>query len=145
MAATPTITVTALCLLDDAGRLLLVRKRGTAMFMQPGGKPEPGETPAETGARELSEELGLTVHPEDLRLLGTWEGPAANEADTRLVATVFRCPLTARPSPAAEIEELTWLDLRDAAGRSDLAPLLTDYVVPRLLRDPERSGNRAVP
>lgn len=135
VAEAPTITVTALCLLDDDGRLLLVRKRGTTLFMQPGGKPEPGETPSETGARELSEELGLSVRPGDLRLLGTWEGPAANEADTRLVATVFLCPLTAEPFPAAEIEELAWLDLRDAARRADLAPLLTDYVVPRLLTD----------
>lgn len=143
MAEAPTITVTALCLLDDDGRLLLVRKRGTALFMQPGGKPEPGETPAETGVRELSEELGLTVHPGALALLGTWQGPAANEADTRLVATVFLCPLTAEPVPAAEIEELAWLDLGDAAGRQDLAPLLTDYVVPRLLGDPTRPGSRA--
>ena len=140
MAEAP-ITVTALCLLDDDGRLLLVRKRGTTLFMQPGGKPESGETPAETGARELSEELGLSVGPGDLGLLGTWEGPAANEPDTWLVATVFLCPLTGEPIPAAEIEELAWLDLRDAAGRPDLAPLLTDYVVPRLLRDraPRRS------
>ena len=36
------ITVTALCLLDHRHRLLLVRKRGTAIFMQPGGKPEAG-------------------------------------------------------------------------------------------------------
>ncbi len=129
----PIITVTALCLLDRRGRLLLVRKRGTTMFMQPGGKPEPGETPAGTGARELTEELGLTVRPGDLALLGTWRGPAANEADTLLVATVFLCPLTGEPVPAAEIEELAWLDLGDAAGRRDLAPLLTDFVVPRLL------------
>jgi len=128
----PTITVTALCLLDDRGHLLLVRKRGTTLFMQPGGKPEPGETPEETGARELVEELGLRVPPEDLTLLGRWEGPAANEA-ALLVATVLLCPLTAEPVPAAEIEELDWLDLAAAPARDDLAPLLTDYVVPELL------------
>ncbi len=128
-----TITVTALCLIDDRGRLLLVRKRGTTLFMQPGGKPEQGETPAQTGVRELAEELGLAVRPGDLTLLGTWRGPAANEADTLLVATVFLCPLTAGPLPAAEIEEIAWLDLEDAAGRRDLAPLLTDFVIPHLL------------
>ncbi|MPY11957.1 NUDIX domain-containing protein [Arthrobacter bussei] len=133
MRVTPVITVTALCLLDAHGHLLLVRKRGTSVFMQPGGKPEPDETPTRTGSRELQEELGLTVRPEELTLLGTWSGPAANEADTRLVATVFLCPLAGEPRPAAEIEELDWLDL-DAAGlRGDLAPLLTDYVVPALL------------
>ncbi|MHA7143675.1 NUDIX hydrolase [Arthrobacter sp. TmT3-37] len=128
-----TITVTALCLIDDRGRLLLVRKRGTTLFMQPGGKPEPGESPAQAGAREVSEELGLTVAPQDLTLLGTWEGPAANEADTRLVATVFLCPLTAEPRPAAEIEEIDWLPLDGPQHRADLAPLLTGYVIPALL------------
>lgn len=133
MSGPAIITVTALCLLDHRGRLLLVRKRGTTLFMQPGGKPEPGETPAQTGVRELSEELGLEVPAADLTLVGTWEGPAANEAETALVATVFLCPLTADPCPAAEIEEFDWLDLDQAQHRSDLAPLLTDYVVPALL------------
>lgn len=132
MADVPTITVTALCLLDDRRRLLLVRKRGTTTFMQPGGKPEHGETAAEAGVRELSEELGLVVGPGDLTLIGAWEGPAANEADTLLVATVFLCPLTAEPLPAAEIEELDWLDLDRWQDRQDLAPLLTDFVVPAL-------------
>ena len=128
----PVITVTALCLLDDAGRLLLVRKRGTTMFMQPGGKPEPGETREQTGVRELREELRLDVDPVHLTLLGTWEGPAANEADTMLHATVFLCPLVGDPVPAAEIEMIRWLDPGDTSGRDDLAPLLTDFVLPAL-------------
>lgn len=134
------ITVTALCLLDDRGHLLLVRKRGTEVFMQPGGKPEPGETPAETGVRELVEELGLVVDAPELTPLGTWEGPAANEPDTILRATVFLCPLRGLPVPAAEIEELDWLDVGATEGRSDLAPLLTEFVVPELLalaREPD--------
>lgn len=143
MTGSATITVTALCLLDDGGRLLLVRKRGTALFMQPGGKPEAGETPAQTGVRELSEELGLTVPPEELTLLGTWTGPAANEADTLLVATVFLCPLDGEPRPAAEIEEIDWLDPGTASARADLAPLLTDFVVPELLGRGKAGGPTA--
>ncbi|MEG9246995.1 NUDIX domain-containing protein [Arthrobacter sp. Soc17.1.1.1] len=143
MADLPVITVTALCLLDDRGRLLLVRKRGTTLFMQPGGKPEPDETPAETGVRELAEELGLAARVQDLTLLGTWEGPAANESHTHLVATVFLCPLTGEPHPAAEIEEVDWLDLGDATARRDLAPLLTDFVVPALLTMREAREGRA--
>jgi len=126
------ITVTALCLLDHRHRLLLVRKRGTAIFMQPGGKPEAGESPVATGIRELLEELGLVVLPEDLTPLGTWTGPAANEPGALLQATVFLCPLPAQPEPRAEIEEIDWLELDQETGRDDLAPLLTRFVLPRL-------------
>ncbi|WDF33859.1 NUDIX domain-containing protein [Arthrobacter agilis] len=134
------ITVTALCLLDARGRLVLVRKRGTSLFMQPGGKPEPGEDAAQAGVRELFEELGLAATVGDLEPLGRWRGPAANEADTLLIATVFLCPLPGPPIIGAEIEELDWLDLDKAPLRHDLAPLLTDFVVPALLA---RRGPRA--
>jgi len=36
------IRVSAVVLRDAQGRVLMVRKRGTSMWMNPGGKPEPG-------------------------------------------------------------------------------------------------------
>ena len=66
------IIVSAVCVYDDAGRLLTVRKRGTDKFMHPGGKPEPGETAAQAASRELLEEVGIEVPPSDLRLMGVW-------------------------------------------------------------------------
>jgi 8-oxo-dGTP diphosphatase len=38
------ISVVAALIRDGDGRVLLVRKRGTAAFMQPGGKRDAGET-----------------------------------------------------------------------------------------------------
>ena len=43
----PTFVVAAVCLRDDHGRVLTVRKRGTASFMLLGGKIEAGETPGQ--------------------------------------------------------------------------------------------------
>jgi ADP-ribose pyrophosphatase len=40
------------------------------------GLIDPGETPAEAGARELHEELGILAHARDLRELGPWTYPA---------------------------------------------------------------------
>ena len=130
------IVVSAVCVFDDAGRLLTVRKRGTGMFMHPGGKPEPGETAVQAAARELAEEVGIVVRPQELELMGVWIADAANEAATDIEATVFIAPGTWQASPAAEIAEIRWLDItgpaEDQDFPQDLAPLLTDHILPLL-------------
>ena len=141
----PRIVVSAVCVFDDAGRLLTVRKRGTDKFMHPGGKPEAGETAAEAASRELEEEVGIIVAPEDLEPFGSWLAEAANEAATQIEATVFTAPTpvntTGGPAvnPSAEIAEIRWLDLA-AALPEDLAPLLTDHVLPALAAKAEPTG-----
>ena len=77
------ITVTGVVVRDADGRLLTVRKRGTHRFMLPGGKPEPGETAAQTGVRECAEEIGLHIDLDELRLLGHFDAPAANDDGAR--------------------------------------------------------------
>ena len=114
----PLIVVSAVCVFDEAGRLLTVRKRGTDKFMHPGGKPEAGETAAQAAARELAEEVGIVLD-------------AANEAATQIQATVFTAPGVWQARPAAEIAEIRWLDLAGELPH-DLAPLLTDHVLPAL-------------
>src|SRR5437773_11031623 len=41
------------------GRILLIRHRRLGVWLPPGCECEPGETPLEAAARELSEETGL--------------------------------------------------------------------------------------
>jgi 8-oxo-dGTP diphosphatase len=48
----------------DAGRLLLIRKKrglGAGKINGPGGRIEPGESPAECALRELEEEVGVVA------------------------------------------------------------------------------------
>ncbi len=126
------LRIVAALLVDVDGRALLVRKRGTHRFMQPGGKPEAGESAEDALVRELAEELGLVVAPGDLRRVGRFSALAANEADTVVDAEIFDAPVvTTAVAVAAEIEELLWLDPGDPGG-IDLAPLSRDILLPLL-------------
>lgn len=125
------IIVSAVIIRDCNGRLLTVRKRGTQLFMFPGGKPEPGETASQTAAREAREELGIAIDTEDLQPLGTFTAPAANEEGYVVLAHVFSHPYVDGAQPAHEIAELRWTDLT-APLPQDLAPL-TRVVIPALI------------
>ncbi|MCB5991411.1 NUDIX domain-containing protein [Janibacter melonis] len=122
------MVVSAVTLRDADGQVLTVRKRGTSLFMQPGGKPEPDESAHACAVREVEEELGLRLDPDLLRLVGVHRTAAANEAGQDLLATVFEHPALEGQSapvvhPAAEIEQVRWLDPREPLP-DDLAPLL---------------------
>ncbi len=126
-----TLTISAACLFDEAGRLLLVRKRNTLAFMLPGGKAEPGEDSISALTRELEEELNLSLPAAALRPLGQFRAAAANEANTWIDASVFQASLPRNVSAAAELEELRWLAPGDALPEA-LAPLLREHVLPLL-------------
>lgn len=126
----PTIRIAAAVIVDDAGRILLVRKRGTSAWMQPGGKVEPGEAPADTLVRELAEELGLVVAAADLEHWGRFESAAANEPGHLVDCDIYALAISGEPVVAAEIEELRWVAL-DEAGIV-IAPLALEHVWPRL-------------
>ena len=126
-----TFVTAAFCLVRD-GQLLTVRKAGSSRFMLPGGKIDPGETPREAAVREVMEEVGLDVSG-DGEPLGRFHDVAANEPDAWVDATVYVMHLRAGhdPAPRAEIAEQRWLRL-DGELPADLAPLLSNHVVPAL-------------
>ncbi|WP_214509377.1 NUDIX hydrolase [Pseudomonas brassicacearum] len=126
---TSLIRIAAALLLGPDGRTLLVRKRGTRAFMQPGGKIEAHEQPVQALARELEEELGLQIDPAQARYLGVFSAPAANEPGFIVQAEVFLLSIDAPVSPAAEIEEVCWIDpVLDS--NLLLAPLTGEVILP---------------
>lgn len=125
----PLIRIAAALLIGADGRTLLVRKRGTQAFMQPGGKIEPHEQPASALARELEEELGLRIDPAQAQFLGQFSAPAANEPGFVVQAEVFLLEIDAEVAPAAEIEEVCWVDPH-ADINMHLAPLTRDLILP---------------
>ncbi|QCR20360.1 NUDIX hydrolase [Agrococcus sp. SGAir0287] len=126
------ITVSAVCFSRD-GRVLTVRKRGTSMFMLPGGKPEGGETAAACAAREVHEELGVVVDAEALRLVGVFDATAANEAGFTVRATVFAHDGAIEPVVQAELEDARWVDPAQGIDDPQEAPLNREHVFPLLV------------
>lgn len=128
------IYIAAALLLNPQGQTLLVRKRGTQAFMQPGGKIEPHEQPATALARELEEELGLQVDPAQAEYIGQYSAPAANEPGFEVRCELFRVHTAHAVAPAAEIEEAVWVDADSHAGLQ-LAPLTRDLILPIYLKN----------
>lgn len=124
-----TIRIAAALLIDPQGRTLLVRKRGTQAFMQPGGKIDAGETAVQALVRELHEELGLRIDPAQASPLGQFSAPAANEPGFEVQAQLFCVDTDADVMPAAEIEEVFWL-APDQVPALELAPLTRDLILP---------------
>ncbi|MDQ7990775.1 MAG: NUDIX domain-containing protein [Candidatus Dactylopiibacterium sp.] len=112
------------------GHALLVRKRGTHIFMQPGGKIEAGEAPAEALCRELLEEIGVRLRPDDLAYAGCYSAPAANEPGFSVLAEVFTVRTEAVPTARAEIEELVWIDPLAPPADLPIAPLSRTCILP---------------
>jgi len=101
-------------------RLLTVRARGRDLLYLPGGKVEPGESPAEAIAREVGEELGLDLPPGDFTPLGTVvTEPHDQPRYTSVRMVCFTAPYEGGLHPSAEIDELL---LVSPSERQLLAP-----------------------
>jgi 8-oxo-dGTP pyrophosphatase MutT (NUDIX family) len=88
------IVGTAAIVHDEAGRVLLERRRDGGLWGPPAGAVEPGETPAQTIVREVREETGLRV--EVTGIVAVLGGPDyrfsyANGDLCEYVSTVFAC------------------------------------------------------
>jgi len=123
------ISVVAALIRDPEGRVLLVRKRGTAAFMQPGGKRDLGESDLAALSREIVEELGCRIDQRSARALGVFDCASANEPGFALSAAVYAVAIEGAVMPQAEIDQIVWVDPR-ALPDLPLAPLTRDHVLP---------------
>jgi 8-oxo-dGTP diphosphatase len=126
-ASPATIRIAAAIILDNRGRVLLVRKHHTAFFIQPGGKLQEGEFSLEALEREVREELGCRLGQTEF--LGIFSAPAANEPTHIVEAALYRAEIAGEVHAAAEIEEVVWVE-PSRAGGLPLAPLTRDHVLP---------------
>jgi 8-oxo-dGTP diphosphatase len=97
--------------------------------MQPGGKPDAGETEMDALDREIVEELGCRLERSTCRLLGRFTAPAANEPGSTVEAELFSARLVGEIRLDAEIEEAIWIDPDDEPAL-EFAPLTWRHALP---------------
>lgn len=98
--------------IDDEGRILLIRRADNGKWAMPGGALEVGETPAAGVVREALEETGVQCRP--VTLVGVFDSRlCGTKSSHQLYMFVFLCkpldcPEIAEPSHAIEVTDKGW-------------------------------------
>jgi 8-oxo-dGTP diphosphatase len=116
------IWVVAAALINANGEVL-VQKRATDRSMAglwefPGGKIEPNERPEDALVRELDEELGIIVRPDDLTPLSFASAPLGEK---HLLMLLYICQKWLGEPTALDAEALQWSSI-DALQNLDMPP-----------------------
>ncbi|MFD4432895.1 NUDIX hydrolase [Nocardia sp. NPDC058497] len=99
--------------LDDAGRILMIRRTDNDLYAIPGGGLEAGETVSEAVAREVLEETGISVEVTDL--VGVFSNPehviAYDDGEVRQEFSIcFRArPIGGSLRTSDESKEVLWV------------------------------------
>ncbi|MFC7623584.1 NUDIX domain-containing protein [Microlunatus sp. GCM10028923] len=93
-------------------RLLVGRNRGRTLFYLPGGAREPGESDVQTLAREVTEELGVTIRLHTVSHVGTYL-PTRDGRDDLLTYIAYTALHDGTIAPHSEVEELDWVTTAD--------------------------------
>lgn len=119
------LPVVAVALIDDRGRWLMHRrpagKHHAGLWEFPGGKVEPGETPANALVREIGEELGIVLADGDLTPAGFAQNDGA-EGQLPIVILLYTCRTWAGTPDPLEGGAIAWFS-PDEAAALDKPPL----------------------
>jgi 8-oxo-dGTP pyrophosphatase MutT (NUDIX family) len=115
-APTPNSLVPACGVLaiNDAGEILMQRRRDTGQWALPMGKMELGETPSECAVRETHEETGVRV--EIVGLVGIYSDPSHivaytdGEVRQEYEVTLLARPLSGSPTANDEASDVRWVE-----------------------------------
>lgn len=112
------------------GRLLLLQRGDQSKYPHtwciPGGKIEPGESPIDCAAREMTEETGIPVTVDDMTFLGDYDSGIIDGDGRPYVLRVFFVKYDQRPPVKIEpgFEGYGWFTPVQINGLSAMAPAL---------------------
>jgi 8-oxo-dGTP diphosphatase len=112
-----TLFVVAAALTNESGAILLQKRPDHAsmggLWEFPGGKVETGESPEAALTRELFEELGISVNPQDL-IAETFASEPLG--DRHLLLLLYRCVRWKGTPTAHFASEIAWVHPNDMAA-----------------------------
>lgn len=111
------------------GRVLSTRSRGKSVYYLPGGKREPGESDAETLAREIREELTVEIDPASIAPAGVFEAQAdGHTAGIVVRMTCYTAEFAGTLAASSEIDEVAWLGYEDRGRVSTVDKIIFDHL-----------------
>lgn len=106
------------CFIEYEGKVLLLKRNKKdlqfGLWGIPGGKLDGSESPKEGLAREIEEELGLSINQNSFTLLGS--SPMRNDCDGSYLLYLFHAALETLPEIKINLKEhseYTWTSLKD--------------------------------
>lgn len=113
-----TILIVKALLLDAEGRLLVLRRSGTHPTLAyhhdiPGGVVDPGEEPAAALVREIKEETGLSLKPQECVLAFTGTEDWHNDSRIRMLYVVRLKQRQPEVTISWEHDQATWMAMAE--------------------------------
>lgn len=117
----------ALIAVWHSGRLLIVKNSYRREHTLPGGYIRDGETPAGAGARELEEEVGISLRARDLKPAYTEVKPFENRDDR---VTILEVEVDERPTIGVDNREVVWAGFKapEEITRMRVVPHVLEYL-----------------
>jgi len=104
-------------------KLLLAYSRNKKCFYLPGGKIDQSETEAMALCREISEEMNVVIHEDELKYYTHITAPAYGEENgTIMEQDCFLLYRNITPQASAEIGELKYFSLNEYLSEPNRAP-----------------------
>ena len=110
-----TLKQVATVIVRNGDKILMGKRNDNGRYTNPGGHMEDGEDPRDAAVRELKEEAGIEVEPEDLKHLATKDVITYTGKKMKIHAYMVESNAkpTSKNDPDEEVSKWEWIDIED--------------------------------